>query len=320
MRKQHVHWLLPGNYRDIESVKNHFLASVRLRVYVSTLNSKNFTFSFGENMPIKTDILVIGKIGNFNLRERGLNWFNQIKLASVSKCKVILDYTDNHLMMSSPFTNFYKAILPFISLAITPSEKMSCLFSSFWKGQVITIYDSIEVNVIPWKDKVGKKLLWFGHASNINYLLDFVQNNYYLINNYTLNIISNKDAIDYFVRHNNTDLDLKTMLWSKKILIKESQSSDVCIIPSDTENIQKQGAGHNRLITALALGIPTIATSLPSYTMFKNYFIDIESKERSEILENPNILKPAVIKAQRDIVPLFKDTILSKKWQKTLSF
>jgi hypothetical protein len=320
MNKKHIHWLLPGSFNDIQTVKNHILASIRLRTYVSTLNSKNFTFTFGENMPIETDVLVIGKIGNFDLKKRSLNWFDQIKLASISKRKVILDYTDNHLMMNSPFTNFYKAILPYISTVITPSEKMSYLFSNFWRGQIITIYDSIEIDNIPWRDKTGKKILWFGHATNINYLLDFVQNNFSLIKNHSLNIISNQIGIDYFMKHNDNKLDLKTRLWSKETLIKESLSCDICIIPSNKESIRKQGVGHNRLITAFALGMPTIATSLPSYSIFEDYFIDIESKEKIKILDNPNILKPSLIQAQKNIVPLFKNKTLCKKWQKIFNF
>lgn len=320
MKKKHIHWLLPGSFNDIQEVKNHIFASVRLRAYVSTINSKNFTFSFGENMPMKTEILIIGKIGNFNLEKRGLNWLNQIKLASMARCKVILDYTDNHLMMNSPLTRFYKVILPYISITITPSEKMSYLFSNFWKGHIETIYDAIEVNTLPWKDKVGKRLLWFGHSTNIHYLLGFVKNHYPLIKNYTLNIISNQDGISYFMKHNNTNLHLKTRLWSKETLIQESLSSDICIIPSNMHSIQKQGAGHNRLITALALGIPTMATLLPSYTKFKNYFVDIESNEKMKILANPNISKHKIIEAQNKIVPLFKDTNLSKKWQRTFNF
>tara|TARA_X000000950_G_C13831684_1_gene626479 strand:- start:558 stop:1520 length:963 start_codon:yes stop_codon:yes gene_type:complete len=319
MRKKHVHWLLPGNFRDIESVKNHILASVRLRAYISTLNSKMFTFSFGENMPINTDVLVIGKIGIFNLEKRGLNWINQIKITNFSRGKVILDYTDNHLMMNSPLTNFYKATLPYITTAVTPSEKMGDFLSNFWKGQVTTIYDSIEVDIIPWRDRIGQKLLWFGHSSNIQYLLDFINKNESIIDNYSLNIICNQDGIDYFNKHNKTNLNYKTLFWSKDILVKEANYCDVCIIPSNIESINKQGAGHNRLITALALGMPTIATLLPSYKMFKNYFVDIESEERLKILDDPNIFKQKLIESQKKVVPLFQNTVLNKKWQKILS-
>lgn len=319
MRKKQVHWLLQGNFRDLQSVKNHALASVRLRAYVSALNSKKFSFSFGENMPVNTDILIIGKIGVFNLEKRGLNWINQIKMINYSRGKVILDYTDNHLMMNSPLNKFHRAVLPYITTAVTPSEKMGEFLSNFWKGQITTIYDSIEVDIIPWRNRIGKKLLWFGHSSNIQYLLDFIKKDYSVINKHSLNIICNQDGIDFFKRHNKTSLNYKTQLWSKDILVKESKSCDICIIPSNLESAKKQGAGHNRLITAMALGIPTIATLLPSYKMFKNYFVDIESKERIKILDNPNILKQKLKESQKDVVPLFQNTTLNKKWQKTLS-
>ena len=316
MTKQHIHWLLPGQYNDLKSLKDNSLASVRLRAYVSSLNTKFFTFSFGEDMPLNTNILVVGKIGNFNLEKRSFNWLNQIKMATYSNSKVIIDYTDNHLMINSPMTNFYRAILPFITLAVTPSEKMSSIFSNFWKGTVHTIYDSIDVDILECKNFKSKKLLWFGHATNIPYLLNFLNKNYSLIENYSLHIITNQNGIDYFNNRNKTNIQSKTKLWSTNILTNEAKLCDMCIIPSDKENVQKQGAGHNRLITSLALGLPTIATMLPSYAKFKDYFIDIDTKEISDVLKDPNIIKNKVISAQKNVVPLFNKFNLSKKWLK----
>ena len=313
---KHVHWLLPGQYNSLKSVQENLLASIRLRAYISSLNYQFYSFSFGENMPIKTDILVIGKIGNFDLEKRSINWLNQIKISRYSGSKIIVDYTDNHIMVKSPMTNFYRAILPFITLAVTPSDKMTSMFSNFWKGSVHTIYDSIDVDVLPYKNKKSCNLLWFGHGSNIHYLSNFLNKNHTLLESYILNIVSNENGIDYFNKQNKTKIEIKTNLWSKDTLIKEAKKCDLCIIPSDKNNLQKQGAGHNRLITSLALGIPTIATTLPSYAEFKDYFIDIEAKEILEVLNDPNLIKNKVISAQKQIVPLFKKSNLSKKWLK----
>ena len=85
---KHIHWLLPGQNHNIQSIQNNILASVRLRAYVSSINTKSFTFSFGENMPQKTDDLVIGKIGNFDLARRAKNWLNQIQMSNFSNNKL----------------------------------------------------------------------------------------------------------------------------------------------------------------------------------------------------------------------------------------
>ena len=82
---------------------------------------------------------------------------------------------------------------------------------------------------------------------------------------------------------------------------------------------KKKGAGHNRLITSLTLGLPTIATMLPSYEQFKDYFVDIDSLEFISILKNRSLLKSKVILAQKKIVPLFLPKVLSRKWLKVFN-
>ena len=317
---KHVHWLIPGNNNDLKSIQNNTLASVRLRAYVSSINAKHFTFSFGENMPFKTNILVVGKIGNYDLAKRSKNWTNQIKMCHLGDAKVILDYTDNHLMIRSPMTSFYRSILQYIDVVITPSNKMSSIVSNIWKGPIETINDSIEVEINECKeDKNAKKLLWFGHPTNIIYLISFLNKHQDIIKPYSLSVITNQVGIDYFNKFNQTNIKFRTFLWSIDKLLKESRSSDLCIIPSDKNNPLKQGAGHNRLITALALGMPVIATSIASYEQFRDYFIDDESPEIKNILINPNIIRNKVLLAQKKVVPLFNKVYLSRKWQRVFS-
>lgn len=319
MTKKHIHWLLPGHYNDLKLLERNLLASIRLRSFVSSLNHNFYTFSFGESMPLNTNILVIGKIGTFNIDKRGLNWLNQIKMAYYSNCKIILDYTDNHIMLNNPMTLFYKSILPFITYVVTPSEQMSFIFSNFWKGPIYTIQDAIEINTIKWNDFENKNLLWFGHNTNIPFLLKFLNKHHAKLSDYSLKIITNQYGIDYFSVHNNYNIKVTTILWSLDTFVNEASSCDICIIPSDKANLQKQGAGHNRLITSLTLGLPTIATMLPSYEQFKDYFVDIDSLELSRILKNRSLLKSKVILAQKKIVPLFYPKVISRKWLKVFN-
>ena len=316
MTKKHIHWLLPGKYIDLKSLEQNLFASIRLRSFVSSLHNNFYTFSFGENMPLYTNILVIGKIGSFDIEKRGLHWSNQIKMAHYSECKVILDYTDNHIMLNSPMTLFYKSVLPFINYAVTPSEQMSFLLSNIWKGYIYTIEDSIDIGIVKWSDYENKSLLWFGHNTNIPFLLNFLKMYHSEISEYSLKIITNQDGIDYFTKNNNSKTNVTTKLWSLDTFVNECSSCDICIIPSDKQNLQKQGAGQNRLITSLALGLPTIATMLPSYEPFKDYFIDLNSLELSNALNNRRIFKSKVILAQKKIVPLFLPKVISRKWFK----
>ncbi len=319
---KHIHWLIPGKNHNIASIKNFTLASVRLRTYVSSINTNSYTFSFGEDMPLKTDILVIGKIGNFDLEKRAANWFKQIKMCKITDAKVILDYTDNHLIINSPFTKFYKAILPFVDIIITPSDEMSSILKNLWRGPIKTINDSIDVEVNKWtQDKNGNKLLWFGHPTNIIYLFNFLKTNQKFLKQYSIIIITSQIGIDYFNKLNDpqVNLDISTKLWSTNMLINEAKTCDICVIPSDKRDPKKKGAGHNRLITALALGMPVIATTLPAYAEFKDYFIDENDEKITDVLKDPNIMKDKVLLAQKKIVPTFNKIYISKKWHKVFN-
>ena len=319
MTKKHIHWLLPGEYDELKSLKRQSFASIRLRAFVSSLNNHFYTFSFGEIMPLNTNILLIGKIGISNIDKRGLNWSNQIKMAYYNDCKIILDYTDNHIMLNNPMTRFYKSILPFITYAVTPSEQMSFILSNFWKGSIYTIYDAIDINITKWRNFENKSLLWFGHNTNLPFLLNFLNRHDANLSDYSLKIITNQKGIDYFNTNNNYNINVTTKLWTLDTFVKEASSCDICIIPSDKTNLKKKGAGHNRLITSLALGLPTIATMLPSYKQFKDYFIDIDSLEIINILKNRSVLKSKVILAQKKIVPLFLPKAISRKWLKVFN-
>ena len=103
------------------------------------------------------------------------------------------------------------------------------------------------------------------------------------------------------------------------MLINEAKTCDICVIPSDKRDPKKQGAGHNRLITALALGMPVIATTLPAYAEFKDYFIDENDEKITDVLKDPNIMKDKVLLAQKKIVPTFNKIYISKKWHKVFN-
>ena len=128
-------------------------------------------------------------------------------------------------------------------------------------------------------------------------------------------------GIEYFNRLNypKIRLDISTKLWSTNMLINEAQTSDICVIPSDKKDPKKQGAGHNRLITALALGMPVIATTLPAYAEFKDYFIDENDEKIKDVFKNPNVMKDKVLLAQKKIVPSFNKINISKKWHKVFN-
>ena len=65
--------------------------------------------------------------------------------------------------------------------------------------------------------------------------------------------------------------------------------------------------------------MPVVATTLPAYAKFKDYFIDENDEKIIDVLKDPNIMKDKVLLAQKKIVPTFKINYISKKWHKVFN-
>jgi len=114
----------------------------------------------------------------------------------------------------------------------------------------------------------------------------------------------------------NTDknLSIQLGLWSIQAMINTSKFCDLIIIPSDPSDPKKAGVSSNRLITALALGLPTAATLMDSYKEYNQYFMDIDSEKFIELIDNPNKFHNQVLEAQDKIIPQFTQEAISQKW------
>jgi hypothetical protein len=105
--------------------------------------------------------------------------------------------------------------------------------------------------------------------------------------------LSNKEGLEFL---NKTpilipkNLYIQTGIWSSEKMVSAAKLCDIAIIPSDPNDIKKSSVSSNRLITALALGLPTAADTMNSYKEFSNYFIDIRSKKFHDLLKIPTIL------------------------------
>ena len=86
------------------------------------------------------------------------------------------------------------------------------------------------------------------------------------------------------------------------------------IIPSNPNDPKKAGVSSNRLITSLALGLPTAADKMDSYQEFNEFFTDIRSKEFGDLIDNPDIFHNQVIEAQNRIIPYFTKEAIGQKW------
>lgn len=100
-------------------------------------------------------------------------------------------------------------------------------------------------------------LAWYGNKAKIPYVKNFISS----LGTYELKIISNDESADLcmgFGTKNKWNTDLLN-----KFLLKHA---DIVVVPIDTRDKNEAFAkSANRILLPMALGIPTIATPIPSY-------------------------------------------------------
>ena len=124
-----IHWLIPGNFKNIEDLYKSNIASIRMRAGLVGKYASDFHMHFtaGDHINFNADIIVVGKIGMDCQNGRDNLWSGYLLEANKKSKKIIIDYTDNHLARTSPMYFFYKRILPLCDTAVVPSSYMLLL-------------------------------------------------------------------------------------------------------------------------------------------------------------------------------------------------
>ena len=159
-------------------------------------------------------------------------------------------------------------------------------------------------------------LLWFGHATNIPYLIQYLQNNLLCDASVRINVLSNSFGIDLLltnIQSFRSNIDLNMYEWSLQNMISAAKNSDACLIPSDLNDARKSGVSSNRLITAFALGLPVSADMLASYAPFSEYFHNIREEPLSLFIKRLNVYAKKCQIAQSDIIINFSQETIAKK-------
>ncbi len=318
------HWLIPYNI-SFEKFPQVSLASARLRAFCCLIAMKNcsINFSYGEIVPKNSDVIIIGKIGG-NVNEKSSSWLNQISKAKSNGAQIFLDYTDHHLRSDSYAYPFYKDVIRFSDHCIVSSTRMGNLLRNYFSGPISIIEDPIEFIPLPIKTVVNNipNILWFGHGSNINFLISFINSSRFLLEGFKLFVISSPEAIDFLSSSKlvvSSRSQICAAVWSIDTLVNAANFCDLCIIPSDLENLKKLGASSNRLISSLALGLPTAADNIPSYCEFNDFYVDIRSANFHDLLQHPLKFSHQVVAAQSSIINRFSFQKIGRDWLNLLT-
>jgi len=316
---KHVHWLLPFDAQDHSVLALSNLASVRLRAatILAGKAEKSFSISFGERFPA-AQMIVVGKVGP-DQNSRHAIWLRYLAEQRELGAKIIIDYTDDHLRVASAMSEFYKAARLYATSYVVPSAYLQKSLIESGCLSVMLIPDILESPVIIPKQTVGSplSLLWFGHPSNIVFLIRLIERRPDVFRQTRLFLVTDRNGFaifSQFQRQFPFQIDYVFQEWSPKKLVEVSRLSDLCIIPSDVNSDRKAGASSNRLITALALGLPTAATVLQSYHDFQPYFANIETGEFDELIQSPIAWSRRFTDEQRGIVAPFDQETVSAAW------
>ncbi|QWE08438.1 hypothetical protein [Polynucleobacter ibericus] len=279
--------------------------------------------TFGEVIVNLSDKVVVTKIGGNNIQTRQVQWLEQIEHAKRSGAKIFLDYTDHHLGFESSMSDFYRNVLCMVDVVVTSSRMMKQNLAKYYSGKIELVEDAIEC--LPQTIKPVNKpitFLWFGHASNIEYLISFIKLGFRAGDQIRLIILSNQVGLEYFSKVkliSEAEIQIQLAIWSQEAMVHASKLADACIIPINNADLKKNGASSNRLITALALGLPVAAGALDSYKDFKKYYVDIDSEEFRSLIQDPAMFHDQVKLAQLDVVPKYSIRNLSSKWVELLA-
>lgn len=320
-----LHCLIPVDGGDLSFLGQSQFASIRLRSVPLIMAAEELAWkvTFGEQSNEHPSLILVGKIGANSIETRSVNWLNQIFNARKMGSKIILDYTDNHLEFSSSMTDFYKSVMEVVDACVVPSRYMATLLSGKWGGPISIIEDPIEVKESSPKANAGNPvtILWFGHSSNIEFLIKFLSTGFNHDDHIRLIVLSNDAGLNHFASSNlvsSAKIEFNLALWSLGNMVEASKLADMCIIPSDLNNPKKMGASSNRLITALTLGLPTSADNLPSYKEFEGCYCDLRSNDFREMLDDPSKFSHSVSEAQAELSFRFSKTKIQSDWKNFL--
>jgi len=317
-----VHWLMPGDISHPSTIGTSKLASLRLRAgtLLGQLGRRGWGLTVGEHIHPEAKICVVGKIGVSDDASRAGRWMDSLAKAQQKGCRLIVDYTDNHLEIPSPMSPFYQDMLDITNFYSCSSSKLAQALAraTGHSDNISVIPDGIEVPVTPPKSGVSDPVtvLWFGHSSNLEYLVKSLSK--FPKDKMTkLLFLTNMEGINWLRSINfkaPSHIQMTGGEWSVAAMLQASKLADVCIIPSDPGDLRKSGASANRLITALAMGLPTAASLLDSYAEHREYFVDIESDQFLEMLKAPLNFSAQVRAAQERVVPGFAPDVLAASW------
>jgi hypothetical protein len=304
---------------------------LRAAVALRAAEKADWHYSFGPQIDLNSIVadlcVVVGKLGSNDVERLASVWLENLAQAKkrVAGCRIVVDYTDHHLGAETELSNFYQALLPLADAVVVSSSALAFQLQTYFSGPVFVVPDTLEVSITPpvRHQNAPPRALWFGHGTNLVYLAQALAPMGRQLQGapLELRVLSNRPAIEQFKRALTAIPDgvaLKAGDWSLAAMQAHAAECDFCLLPSDPHDARKMGVSSNRLLTALAMGLPVAASPLASYKEFSEFFLDLEAGGLSELARAPDRFHDMVMRAQQTVLNDYLAPSMQMRWRDCL--
>lgn len=290
------------------------LASARLRlgVMMDVADKMKLRVSSGFTVRDRDCLLYLGKLSPATPDSILIQILRSLEK---HKGRVIVDYTDDWLTSDNERGRLiYKTILRYCSTVVASSNYLANQIISWDSSLTVSVIaDLLEFQSVEQQDLKSKSshMLWFGHPSNLPSLVSWLQDNRLGEFQGTLHAVTALSSLEMLrPLSQKQKFSVVGYDWSPENIIAASSACGACIIPA-----HKKGASENRLVSALALGLPTIADKIPSYEQFDQYFVDSSDHPKVEaLMRAPADFQYLCRNAQQNVIDKYSRASLSVQW------
>lgn len=324
-------WITGGDINNFNGSLTSDLASTRYRVIaplkglekhgwqseilIESISQKEG--NWGSANPQAGDTVVVSKV----FTEHALSLAHDAKQRGAS---VVLDLCDNHL--NNPKRGpLQKALLDIADKVITSTQALNEALASIGKKADAVISDPVEFKRGEIKFAPSKvlKLMWFGHAVNIDTLAQSLPALAKLASTTTLqlNVLTTlpngQEDLNKIVPNG---LVVSYTPWSVSATELALADCDMVIIPT-LQSEMKNAKSPNRLLEPLWAGRMVVAGRLPAYMHFADSaWVGKDLIEGiAWCLANPNEVKARIAQGQADIEKYFTEQAIGQQWHTLLS-
>jgi hypothetical protein len=311
----HVHILSTRKNKEI--FMNSHLASERLRLsyFAEAAESMGLKVTVGPSIPASTEIVFLGKLTSAFGSKIVNQFLNELALC---EAKVIIDYTDDWLADITATSEIYRQLVSMSDIVTIPTIGLSKQTRTLQRQYFVVPdgLDQIEPIAPRLHNNNIKEVLWFGHPTNLESLISYLDGNFGL-NKFKMNILSDPKSFNFLSHYKfkpNRGFEIILFKWSFDNLIKLGNFCDLKILP-----VNKPFASANRLLTAFNLGLPVISSSIECYRPFSEFYAELGTRDATELFKNPSQWNEKILKVQEKIQLKYNKENIISKWKKLFS-